>query len=100
MRNVQPNRRTSGPPSPGLRAVCRTWLRFLTPSRDLFMKGVLFIIGVVLCLLIFGPPIFGCFLLLLAVGLDVAVETAFPCAAFLTVAWIVGIGIKKFFLDD
>jgi hypothetical protein len=64
------------------------------------MKGLGFVIGVVICLLFFGPPILGCFLLLLAVGLGVAVETAFPVAVFLTVAMIVVIGIKKMFLDD
>jgi hypothetical protein len=63
------------------------------------MKGVLFIIGVVICLAIFGLPILGCFLLLLGVVLDVAVEVAFPLAIVLTVALIVGIGVKKFFID-
>jgi hypothetical protein len=61
------------------------------------MKGLGFFLAVLICLGVFGLPILGCFLLLLAVGLGVAVEAAFPLAAGLTVALIVGIGVKKFF---
>ena len=64
------------------------------------MKGIGFILGLVLMLAIFGLPIMGCIAMLLAIGLGVAAEVAVPLAMFSAVAMIVGIGIKAFFIDE
>ena len=64
------------------------------------MKGIGFILAVVLGIAIFGVPILGCFLGLLAIVLGVAVDVAMPLAMVLTVVMIVGMAIKAFFLDQ
>jgi len=64
------------------------------------MRGLVFVLGTVLALLIFGLPILACFMGLLVIGLGIAVEASFFCGAFLTVALVIGIGIKVFFVDD
>ena len=64
------------------------------------MKGILFILATVVCLAVFGLPILGCFLGILGVVLGISVEVTVPLAMFLTVAMVVGIGIKSFFIDD
>ena len=64
------------------------------------MKGLVFIVGLIIILAIFGLPLLGCFMGLLVIGLGVAVEAAMPLAMILTVALVAGIGIKSFFIDD
>jgi hypothetical protein len=64
------------------------------------MKGIVFIIGLVIIVAIFGLPLLGCFIGLLVIGLGVAVEAALPLAMILTVALVAGIGIKSIFFDD
>ena len=64
------------------------------------MKGIAFILAMVVCFAIFGLPILGCFLGILGVVLGISVEVVVPLAMVLTVAMIVGIGIKSFFIDD
>jgi hypothetical protein len=64
------------------------------------MRGVGFILAMVVCLAIFGLPIFGCFLGILGLVLGISVEVVVPMAMILTVAMVVGIGIKSFFIDD
>ena len=64
------------------------------------MKGIVFIIGLVVSLAIFGFPILVCIACLLAIGLGVVADVAVPLAMFLTVALVAGIGIKVFFVDD
>ena len=64
------------------------------------MKGIVFIIAVVIILASFGLPVLGCFMGILVVGLGVGVEAAMPLAMILTVALVAGIGIKSFFIDD
>ena len=62
------------------------------------MRFLEFIAGLILCLVIFGIPILGCFALLLAI-VGVAVESAVPVGMFLTIVYLVGIGIKVFFIN-
>jgi len=64
------------------------------------MKGIAFILAMVVCFAVFGLPILGCFLGILGVVLGISVEVTVPLAMFLTVAMVVGIGIKSFFIDD
>jgi hypothetical protein len=64
------------------------------------MKGIVFIVGLVVCLAIFGLPILGCFMGLLVIFVGVGVDAALPVGMVLTVVMIVGIGIKSFFIDD
>jgi hypothetical protein len=64
------------------------------------MKGIVFILGVVVGLVVFGVPLLECFLGILCITLGVAFEIALPLAMFFTVAMVVGIGIKSFFVDD
>ena len=53
------------------------------------MKGVAFILAVVLGLIFVGIPILGCFLGILGVVLGISVEVAVPLAMVLTVAFVV-----------
>ena len=46
------------------------------------MKGIGFILGLVVMLAIFGLPIMGCIAMLLAIGLGVAAEVAVPWPCF------------------
>ena len=64
------------------------------------MKGVVFIIALIVILAIFGVPVLGCFMGILVIGLGVGVEAAMPLAMILTVAMVAGIGIKSFFIDE
>ena len=64
------------------------------------MKGIFFIIGLVICLVVFGLPILWCLMCILCVTLGVAVDAALTLGIFLTVALVAGIGIKVFFVDD
>jgi hypothetical protein len=64
------------------------------------MKGLVFIVGLIIILAIFGLPLLGCFMGLLVIFVGVAVEAALPLAMFLTVALVAGIGIKVFFIDE
>ena len=64
------------------------------------MKGLLFVLTAVVLLAIFGLPILGCFMILLAIGLGVAVETSMTVGMFLTVALVVGIAIQVWFFND
>ena len=64
------------------------------------MKGIVFIIGLVIIVAIFGLPLMACFMALLVAFLGVTCEVALPLAMFLTVALVAGIGIKVFFIDD
>ena len=64
------------------------------------MKGIVFILGVVFCLILFGVKILCCFMLLLKIVFDIEVDTAMTLGMFLTVAMVVSIGIKSFFIDD
>lgn len=63
------------------------------------MKGCGFILAVVIVLLIFGLPLLGCFMGLLVIGFGMAADASLPCGMFLTVALVVGMGIKVFFFD-
>ena len=60
------------------------------------MKGIVFIIALVVVLAIFGVPVLCCFMGILVVGLGVGVEAAMPLAMILTVAMVAGIGISHF----
>jgi hypothetical protein len=62
------------------------------------MRGLVFVVGVILCIVFFGIPVLGCFAFLLAL-LGVAAEAAVPLGMVLAVVYIVGIGIKVFFYD-
>jgi hypothetical protein len=64
------------------------------------MKGIVFVIGLVVCLIVFGVPLLGCFMGLLVIGLGVGVEVALTLGMFLTVALVAGIGIKSIFFDE
>jgi hypothetical protein len=64
------------------------------------MKGIVFIIGLVIIVAIFGLPLMACFMALLGVFLGVTCEVALPLGMFLAVVMIAGIGIKSFFFDD
>ncbi len=64
------------------------------------MKGLLFVLTAVVVLAIFGLPVLGCFMVLLAIGLGVAVETSMTVGMFLTVAMVVGIAIQVWFFND
>lgn len=64
------------------------------------MKGIGFILAVVLGLLIFGVPILACFMGLVVIILGVGVEAAMTVAMVLTVVMIVGMAIKAFFVDQ
>ena len=64
------------------------------------MKGIVFIVGLIITLAIFGLPLLGCFMALLVVFLGVTCEVALPLGMFLAVVMIAGIGIKVFFIDD
>lgn len=64
------------------------------------MKGIVFIIGLVIMLAIFGFPVLRCIMGLLVIGLGVDVDTALTLGIFLTVASVAGIGIKSFFIDE
>ena len=60
------------------------------------MKGVVFIVAVVLSLVIFGLPVLACFMGLLAIGLGIGVDAALTLGMILTVALVVGIGSSQF----
>jgi len=64
------------------------------------MKGVIFVIAVLVSLAVFGLPVLGCIIGLLVIGLGVGVEVALTLGMFLTVAMVVGITIKAVFIDD
>ena len=53
------------------------------------MKGIAFILAVVLCLIIFGLPILVCFMELLCIGLGVGVGVALPVAMVMSVVFVV-----------
>ena len=53
------------------------------------MKGIAFFVAVVLCLIIFGLPILGCFLCILGVVLGISVEVVVPLAMVLTVVFVI-----------
>ena len=61
------------------------------------MKGIVFIIALLIILAIFGLPVLCCFMGILVVGLGVGVEAAMPLAMILTVAWLPGSGSRHFF---
>ena len=63
------------------------------------MKGVVYIIRLVIILAIFGLPLLRCFMGLLVVGLGVDADAALTLGIFLTVALVAGMGIKTFFID-
>jgi hypothetical protein len=62
------------------------------------MKWLVFIIGILICLIFFGPGILGCFALMLAI-LGFPVDVAFSLAKVLTVLFVTAIGFKAFFYD-
>ncbi len=63
------------------------------------MKGIVFILAVVLSLIVFGVPILGCIMGLLCIILGVGVDAALILGMILTVALVVGISIKSIFID-
>jgi hypothetical protein len=64
------------------------------------MKEVWFVLVAIVILALFGPGIFGCLVALSVMVLGVAAETAIPLAMVLTVALVVGMGIKSWYIDD
>ena len=64
------------------------------------MKGIAFVVAVVVGLAIFGLPILGCLMTFLVVFVGVGVDAALTLGMFLTVAMVVGIIIKTVFIDD
>jgi hypothetical protein len=64
------------------------------------MKPVWFVLVAVVGLVVFGPGVLACCMLLLVIGLGVAVETAGVLGMILTVAIIIGMGIKSWYVDD
>ena len=60
------------------------------------MKGIGFILAVVLGLLIFGVPILGCFMGLLVIILGVGVDVAMTLGMILTVVMFVGMRSRCF----
>ena len=53
------------------------------------MKGIVFVIAVVVSLIVFGVPILACFMGLLAIGLGIGVEAALPVAMVMAVIFVV-----------
>ena len=53
------------------------------------MKGIVFIVAVVLSLLLFGVPVLACFMGILAIGLGIGVDAALILGIILTVALVV-----------
>jgi hypothetical protein len=53
------------------------------------MKGIVFIVAVVLSLLFFGVPVLACFMGILAIGLGIGVDAALILGMILTVALVV-----------
>jgi hypothetical protein len=64
------------------------------------MRWLVFILGLVLSLILFGVQILVCFMVILGIVFDIDVDTAMTLGVFLTVAMVVGIGIKVCFIDD
>jgi hypothetical protein len=64
------------------------------------MKGIGFVVAVIVVLAVFGLPITGCIAGLLAIGLGVVADVAVPLAMFLAVVLVVGIGVKVWFIDE
>lgn len=64
------------------------------------MKGIVFIVAAVVGLIVFGIPMLGCLMMLFMIVLGVGVDTAMTLGMILTVAIIVGTGIKTFFVDE
>ena len=80
--------------------VGRKVIELLFGKRRQQMKGIVFVIGLIIIVAIFGLPLMACFMALLVIFVGVAVEAALPLAMILTVALVAGIGIKVFFFDD
>jgi hypothetical protein len=64
------------------------------------MKGIVFVVAVLLGIAIFGLPILGSLMAILVIILGIGVEAAMAVGMVLTVALIVGMAIKVFFVDD
>jgi hypothetical protein len=62
------------------------------------MRGLGFILGVIVCVVFFGPGVFACFVVLLAV-VGAGAEAAIAGGIVLAVVYIAAIGIKVFFFD-
>jgi hypothetical protein len=53
------------------------------------MKGIAFILAMVVCLIVFGVPILACFMSILAIGLGIGVDAALTVGMVLTVVFVV-----------
>jgi hypothetical protein len=63
------------------------------------MKGVAFVLTVVICFAILGLPVLRFFLGILGVVLGIDADVVVPLSMFLTVVFVVGFAIKSFFID-
>jgi hypothetical protein len=52
------------------------------------MKGIAFVLALVVCLIIFGVPILGCIMGLLCIILGIGVDAALAVGMFLTVVFV------------
>ena len=64
------------------------------------MRGLGFIVAVLLGIAICGLPILGSFMLLLVIFLGIEAEAAMTIGMVLTVALIGGMAFKAFFVDE